>query len=182
MGRGDGTFPTALQDNAGRSPGSVAVGDFDRDGHEDLVAANKDDNVVTALLGYGDGTFAAPMSFAAGSGPYSVAVGDFDRDGREDLVTANESSADVTILLGHGDGTFAAPSSYTAGDQPRSLQSVMSIGTAWRTSSRRTRVRVTLQCCWAAETGPSPPRCTTSPATARIRSRSVISIETAART
>src|SRR5260370_11563408 len=64
--------------DAGRSPASVAVGDFNADGVPDLAVANGGSNDVSVLLSNGDGTFQAPRNFAAGSNPSSVAVGDFN--------------------------------------------------------------------------------------------------------
>src|SRR3989442_1019108 len=97
---------------AGRSPDSVAVGDFNGDGRLDLAVANFGSNDVSVLLGNGDGTFQAALSFAAGSGPSSVAVGDFNGDGNLDLAVANSGSSYPSVLLGNGDGTFQAALSF----------------------------------------------------------------------
>src|SRR2546426_980193 len=93
---------------AGRSPDSVAVGDFNGDGKLDLAVANRGSNDVSVLLGNGDGTFQAALTFAAGSGPSSVAVGDFNGDGKLDLAVASRGSSLVSVLLGNGDGTIQA--------------------------------------------------------------------------
>src|SRR3989449_3676267 len=87
---------------AGRSPDSVAVGDFNGDGRLDLATANFDSNDVSVLLGNGDGSFQAALTFAAGRGPSSVAVGDFNGDGKLDLVAANNLSCGTSVLLGGG--------------------------------------------------------------------------------
>jgi hypothetical protein len=137
LGNGDGTFQAARSFAAGFGPDSVAVGDFNGDGHLDLAVANYgnplhgDPSSVSVLLGNGDGTFQAARSFAAGSGPRSVAVGDFNGDGKLDLVTANYAidycygctpiESDVRVLLGNGDGTFQAARSFAAGDRPVSV-------------------------------------------------------------
>src|SRR3989440_597917 len=93
---------------AGRSPDSVAVGDFNGDGKLDLAVANRGSNDVSVLVGNGDGTFQAALTFAAGSGPSSVAAGDFNGDGKLDLAVASRGSSLVSVLLGNGDGTFQA--------------------------------------------------------------------------
>ena len=60
-------------------PQSVAVGDFDGNGQQDLVTANVRSDDLTVLLGNGDGTFAAPFEWAAGAqAPRWLAVADFD--------------------------------------------------------------------------------------------------------
>src|SRR5262249_20709440 len=90
-------FLAPLSLEAGNSPRSVAVGDFNGDGTLDLAMANYYSNNVSVLVGQGDGTFRPAVNFAAGSHPSSVAVGDFNGDGIPDLVTNTE------ILLGNGD-------------------------------------------------------------------------------
>jgi hypothetical protein len=52
--RGDGTFATALFFGVGNSPFSAAVGDFNGDGMQDVVAANNGEDSVTVLLNQWD--------------------------------------------------------------------------------------------------------------------------------
>src|SRR6266446_7633491 len=52
---------------AGRSPDSVAVGDFNGDGRLDLATANFDSNDVSVLLGNGDGSFPGGADRSGGS-------------------------------------------------------------------------------------------------------------------
>jgi hypothetical protein len=102
----------------GNAPASIAVGDFNGDGIEDLATVNATDSTVTVLFGKGDGTFtAAAISLDAGLVPVSIAVGDFNGDGKADLVVASVHTINtgfgvgagaLTILLGNGDGTFTA--------------------------------------------------------------------------
>jgi FG-GAP-like repeat/Calx-beta domain/Carboxypeptidase regulatory-like domain/FG-GAP repeat len=97
-------------------PDSVAVGDFNRDGKQDLVIANANSNKVSILLGNGAGSFSAAVNFAVDLNPRSVAVGDFNRDGKQDLVTANQDSSSLSVLLGNGTGSFGAATNFFAGD------------------------------------------------------------------
>jgi hypothetical protein len=124
LGDGNGNFTAAAtgpEAGAG-DPISVAVGDFDGNGKQDLAVASKTNN-VSILLGDGSGNFnpAATSPEAAGAGPESVAVGDFDGNGKQDLAIANISSNNVTILLGDGSGNFspAATSPEGVGVSPR---------------------------------------------------------------
>jgi hypothetical protein len=116
-GKPQASFITAPTYPAGDGPSSVAVGDFNGDGHPDLVVANVWANGVTVLLGNGDGTFQAAQSFAVEGGSYSVAVGDFNGDGHLDLAVPGGPET-VSILLGNGDATFQAPHNYAAGLPP----------------------------------------------------------------
>jgi hypothetical protein len=119
LGNGDGTFQAPRNFDAGFEPVSMAVGDFNGDGHLDLVAANRLSKNLSILLGNGDGTFQTHRDFAdsVGSGlPESVAVGDFNGDGERDLAVVRSGGGNdaVSVLLGNGDGTFQAPLTYAS--------------------------------------------------------------------
>jgi hypothetical protein len=111
LGNGDATFRNAGDYQVGEGPDSIAVADFNGDGHDDLVTSNIIDNMVSVLLGNGDGTFQSAVNLPVGPVPESVAVGDFAGDGNIGIVTANEGHAQggsISLLLGNGDGTFQA--------------------------------------------------------------------------
>jgi hypothetical protein len=50
LGNGDGTFRAAGDFGAGQAPGSLVVGDFNRDGLPDLAVANAISNDVSVLI------------------------------------------------------------------------------------------------------------------------------------
>ncbi|HKV82886.1 MAG TPA: FG-GAP-like repeat-containing protein, partial [Candidatus Sulfotelmatobacter sp.] len=122
LGNGDGTFRPAASLSAGESPSSVAVGDFNRDGHFDLAVTDLLSGSVWVLLGNGDGSFQTGQSFptdsASGSLPEAVAVGDLNGDSKPDLIVANNKWDTYSVLLGNGDGTFGPPVSFAAGGAP----------------------------------------------------------------
>jgi large repetitive protein len=109
LGRGDGTFLPAVAVPVGDYPYPITIGDFNGDGHLDIVTGNDGSNDLSLLLGHGDGTFAPEVRIPAGSTPYGVAAADFNRDGHLDIASANFQSNDLTIVLGRGDGTFEGP-------------------------------------------------------------------------
>jgi hypothetical protein len=116
LGNGDGTFKAPPTNFAVATANSgsrlLAVGDFNRDGIQDLVATNTSLNNVAVLLGKGDGTFKPAVSYALntsvnlGQAPWNVVVGDINKDGFLDLAVASDSAGSVSILQGNGDGTF----------------------------------------------------------------------------
>jgi hypothetical protein len=107
--------------NADNGPYSIAVGDFNGDGKQDLAVTNVSSNSVSSLLGNGDGSFRPPMSFAVGNDPVSVTVGDLNGDGKQDLAVANIGSDSVSILLGNGDGSFGPAPNVAVGRYPYSV-------------------------------------------------------------
>ena len=130
LGNGDGTFQAAVPYSTGGQPAYwVATGDFNGDGHLDLVIANQcvtlgncTSGGVGVLLGNGDGTFGTAVTYpSSGKTANGVAVGDVDGDGKPDLVVVNYcadsscANGSVDLLLGNGDGTFQAPAPYAVG-------------------------------------------------------------------
>jgi hypothetical protein len=117
LGAGDGTFTPATFSPFPVSPfpQSVAVADFNGDGHPDLATARINfffGNTIDVLLGNGSANFSnAPGSpIPVGPQPTFVAAGDFNGDGHPDLAVLLNNQ--VAILLGRGDGTFTpAPGS-----------------------------------------------------------------------
>ena len=89
LGDGTGNFSAPTNFAVGGHPLSVAVGDFNGDGKQDLAVANYDSSTVSILLGDGAGSFSAPTNFGVGDVPVSVAVGDFNGDGKQDLAVVN---------------------------------------------------------------------------------------------
>jgi len=111
LGKGDGTFSRSATYTVGVCPNAIAVADFNRDGHLDVVVSNGGDGTygnVSLLLGNGDGTLQTATTISvAKNNPAYFAVGDFNGDGNQDLALINQGqTATVDLLLGNGDGTF----------------------------------------------------------------------------
>jgi len=115
LGQGDGSFGPVKEYGAGVNPFAVALGDFNGDGHLDVVVADETQLRVEVLLNDGTGGFNAAVSYPTGQNPFSVAVGDVNGDGVLDLVVANMADRTVSVLLGTGNGTFETGMAYNAG-------------------------------------------------------------------
>ena len=113
LGDGMGGFApaTASPITAGTGPDSVAIGDFNGDGIQDLAVSNFTSSGVTILLGNGQGGFAATIGspLTVGTNPGAVTTADFNGDGFLDLAIANFHDNTVTVLLGNGSGVFTPP-------------------------------------------------------------------------
>lgn len=115
LGDGRGGFKPAEGSpiKVGSSVRKVALGDVNRDGKLDAVAAEHDTYFVTVLLGDGRGRFRAapgsPFKTSNGSRPHThdVVLGDVNGDGHPDILTANVNDNNVSVLLGDGKGAFA---------------------------------------------------------------------------
>ena len=113
LGNGDGTFQPYLYYQAGTTPQSLTVADFNGDGVLDIAAGNAGDSTISVFVGNGDGTFQSQKVYPAGTMPLWEASGDFNGDGKLDLAVSGEGS--TSVLLGNGDGTFQAPLEFLGG-------------------------------------------------------------------
>jgi len=115
-GQCNGTWGFATQHLyvAGNRPRSVAVGDFNRDGFNDLAVVNMFDGTVGVYLNKGAGAF-PPVSYSCAA-PVALAVGDFNRDGFADLAVVNTAGTNsVGVMFNQKNGTFAPEVQYATG-------------------------------------------------------------------
>ncbi|CAF4050650.1 unnamed protein product, partial [Adineta steineri] len=111
------TSAKACESGENSTPTSVAIGDFNNDGHLDLVSTLLGSSEVCVFFGYGNGTFSSMMIYSQipASSPWSVAVGDFNNDNQQDLTIANWGIDSIGVLLGYGNGSFSTPILYSTG-------------------------------------------------------------------
>jgi len=120
-GKGDGTFTAISATPVAYLPDHLATGDFNEDGHLDVIASGQPSTsapaYLTVLLGDGSGSFSTRTSFAADrSGP--MALADFNGDRHLDLAVANGQGGTTDITFGDGHGNFFGPLHPDAGPTP----------------------------------------------------------------
>ena len=129
------SFAAKVDFTTGGTPLSVAIGDLDADGKQDLAVANSAANVNTISVLRNTSTpgsisFLTKVDFTTGLGPRSVAMGDLDGDGKPDIMVANSSTAtpnSTTISVLRNTSTpglinatsFEAKVDFTADTAPR---------------------------------------------------------------
>jgi hypothetical protein len=121
LGNGDGSFGVGTEYGTGNDPISVAIGDLNGDGKQDLAVANHAANTASVLVGNGDGSFGLKTDFGTGVSPSSVAIGDLNGDVKPDLAVASHDANTVSVLLGSGDGSFEVKTDYGTGSGPSSV-------------------------------------------------------------
>ena len=100
LGNGDGTFGDAVGYFTWTGPISLAVGDLNQDGYDDVVSGNS--NLASVWLGHADGTLEWTEDYPAGP---PVLLGDYNEDGKLDLVGPKNAQS-IWFFPGNGDGTF----------------------------------------------------------------------------
>ena len=119
-GNGDGTFNTAqpIYETVASDMGTkdADVGDFNKDGNQDIVLIDAVSSTVSrlaVLIGNGDGTFHDPVFYESDSLLfYKLVAKDMDNDGNIDLEALKfdgdiqNITGYVSVLKGNGDGTF----------------------------------------------------------------------------
>ena len=107
-------------ENPTHQVGGITTGDFDGDGHVDIVWSDHVEGAVHVYWGKGDGTFINDHQTFAAAGTeqaWDLAAGDLDGDGRDELLVANyardaANSAPLMVLKGNTNRTFDAPVPY----------------------------------------------------------------------
>jgi hypothetical protein len=107
-GSATGSFPSWESIHVGTSPGSLAVGDWNEDGHLDLAVNTFFGGLVT-LLNNGDGNFGSPSTiYPQAAYIRALYSGDFNGDGHTDL--AMDTNTTVYLFRGDGAGNFSSGS------------------------------------------------------------------------
>ncbi len=102
-------------------PLSMAIGDFNNDGHQDFVTGYDSFDPLSIRLGDGAGNFSPAADVPTDPFVRGIAVGDFNGDGNMDLAAASYGFHTVSIRLGDGAGNFTGTTNISVGIQPWSI-------------------------------------------------------------
>jgi hypothetical protein len=112
--------PVVYAGGAGAEYG--AVGDFDRDGLNDVVVSNVNSADISILLNTGGGNLDAMRVVEGGTGASALASADVDGDGHPDLIVAYETSREVTVFKGSASGEFQTPAGLQLQINPHAIR------------------------------------------------------------
>ncbi|CAF1523841.1 unnamed protein product [Adineta ricciae] len=97
-------------------PRSLAVSDFNKDNHLDVVVANFYSHTLDILLGNGHGNFTKHVSYFTGvAQPFYVTVSDINHDNHSDIIVINYGTNTLDIYLGTNNVNFERSISYSTG-------------------------------------------------------------------
>ncbi|HEY6807020.1 MAG TPA: VCBS repeat-containing protein [Pyrinomonadaceae bacterium] len=135
LGNTDGTFrrPSIITEPGSRVPQYQVVGDFNRDGFEDIALALGfgSNGLMEILNGNGDGTFRAPVLYQQPPAKSSVSggvlfTGDFNRDGKPDIgLPITGATASLAVLLNSTGGVAVPPPPTSIGSVTAAPSSVV---------------------------------------------------------
>ncbi|CAF3745768.1 unnamed protein product [Rotaria sp. Silwood1] len=98
-------------------PISLAIGDFNRDGLNDIGVLNFDSNNVNIFFQYENETFLMEHTLitAGISRPTAMVTVDFNNDSILDLAIANSGTNNIKLFFGYGNGSFQETQTYSTG-------------------------------------------------------------------
>jgi hypothetical protein len=100
LGKGDGSFATPQNYDAGSYPFSVVAADFRASGEVDLAVTDLDSGSISILFPTTKlATYGNIMTVPTNGWPVGLAVADFNDDGKLDLVVGGDNPAGFSLML-----------------------------------------------------------------------------------
>ena len=113
LSNGDGSFRRAAEIPTAGYTNGIVTGDFNRDGHADVVSVASEMNFASSslmiLLGDGKGGLTPSLYTEVVKDFSNVGAGDFNGDGALDVVISSSKQDLVMLHPGKGDGTLHPP-------------------------------------------------------------------------
>jgi len=118
----DGMWDARMDYLVDNNCSDVIVGDFNDDGHLDIVGGGGEEEDIDLLFGDGEGGFGEPITSPAPTAVHSMTAADFDEDGFLDIIAPfGVMSTTVAVLFGDGQGGFGSPLEFHVGFQPHGV-------------------------------------------------------------
>jgi len=116
------SFRAGGEFDAGTEPSSLATGDLNGDGFQDLVIASRTRNTLEILLGERSSAFReGPAAPGTGREPVAIIATQLDGDGEVDFVTADATDGTLSLFLGDGSGSLFDVARIATGGEPTGL-------------------------------------------------------------
>ncbi len=116
---GGANFQAGIPYTAAQFVRGVAINDFDGDGFDDVVTANRGGSNIALFKNNGNGTFGnATLINTIGNGETGVMMADANNDGILDAFIGCYNSNEIVLLLGDGNGNFTFSSRSSLGGPP----------------------------------------------------------------
>ncbi len=100
---------------------SIAIGNFNLDGHLDAATANTVDGTVSVFAGNGDGGFVLLKNLDVGGAPTAIDAADIDRDGIDDIAITVSGDNRLVVLFGSVDFQFDRRQDLDTDNDPRDV-------------------------------------------------------------
>jgi|HubBroStandDraft_2_1064218.scaffolds.fasta_scaffold02271_7 hypothetical protein len=118
LGDGKGGFKLSASYTLGPVSVSVAVADFNGDGHLDVAVTNKGftgPGSMMTFFGDGHGKLRGRKVYMVAGAPFGLATADLNGDHHPDLAVTQFKNGSVAVLLNDGTGGFGKSIPYNAG-------------------------------------------------------------------
>ncbi len=125
-----GSFAGKVDFSTGSYPNSLALGDLDGDGRDDIAVTNSAANTISVFRNAGindtvtSGSFETPVVFTAGTYPYGITFGMMNGDHKPDMIVANANGASISVYQNNStagsitSGSFGDSVNFSAGPTP----------------------------------------------------------------
>ena len=100
---GRSTLSDRTNKSVGTAPSSLALGDINADGYNDLISADRYSNTLSLYI-YNEtsGAFDPRETLATGDEPFGVSIGDINGDGNNDIIFTNNQDDSLGLYLYNG--------------------------------------------------------------------------------